>query len=67
MTAGGLQPRPATPSRKRTYSHANMTPAKTGQHKSHRGNVSQPAGLGSSPSTALSSDRDDTSVIDLTG
>jgi len=59
--------RPGTPSRKRTYSHANVTQAKSGQNKSRRSNESQPAGFDSSPSTTPSSDRDDASVIDLTG
>lgn len=66
-TTGAVSSRPATPSRKRAYSHANVTPAKAGQNKSRRGNPSQQAGPGSSPSTVLSSDRDDVSVIDLTG
>lgn len=64
---GASLSRPGTPSRKRAYSHANVTPAKPGQNKSRRGNPNQPGGPDSSPSTALSSDRDDVSVIDLTG
>jgi hypothetical protein len=66
-TMGAAPPRPATPSRKRAYSHANVTPAKSSQNKSRRGNPNQLAGPDSSPPTALSSDRDDVSVIDLTG
>ncbi|OIW33112.1 hypothetical protein CONLIGDRAFT_162875 [Coniochaeta ligniaria NRRL 30616] len=66
-TMGAGASRPATPSRKRTYSHANVTPAKPGQTKSRRGNPGQPSAFESSPSTVLSSDRDDVSVIDLTG
>ncbi|KAB5515501.1 SNF2 family N-terminal domain-containing protein [Coniochaeta sp. 2T2.1] len=64
---GSGEQRPGTPSRKRAFSNANITPARTGHMKNRRSNE-HGAGSSDSPSAALSSDRSDSmSVIDLTG